>query len=703
MRGFKPIPIPRGSKNPGKGWNRLSVTEAEVDGLFAPDGNIGIRLGAPSGGLVDVDLDCDEAVLLRGFLEPTDLRHGRPGRLSSHHFYLCDDAGRRVCFKDPVSRKMICELRGDGLQTLVPPSIHPEDEQLAWEAFGDPARGSWDALLEQLGVVAAGALLVRYYPAEGSRHHFVMALEGTLLRAGMEEEKLERFIEEVAKAAGDEEYRARVRDVASTAAALEEGRPATGHPTLADYLSEPVIEQVLEWLGLDVKRYEQRESRVLKPHPFTDAGNAYRLIEKHGHNLRYVSAWKTWLRWTKKQWRKSERPMDEALHTVLSLRAQFEADPASEDLLQKHCRRSQNQGPLIRMTGLAAEDRRVMIEPSDLDQDRHLLNVLNGTIDLQTGELRRHRREDLITKLAPSRYEPDASLPILDDFLGETFGGDLELVEFMQTVAGLCLTGETRSDVLFFAYGPTASGKSTFAEGLLAAMGPYGRPVNPDHLSQGSTEGSDHIAADLAGVRFAVGSESERSNGLRVALLKRFAGGDALTARQRYGRQFQYSSQFKLFLPTNHLPDLPRDDRALRRRIVLLPFSHSVPTHRRDPNVRRLLSDSSVAGAAWLAWAVKGAVRYYERGLSDFPEAVRRLELELWADATDRTINHNVRFVPGNQEKQSAVHKKCREWAYSNGLGALTPQKLKKRLLERGVREKKSGERFYVGVRLVDV
>jgi putative DNA primase/helicase len=158
MRGFKPIPIPRGSKNPGKGWNRLSVTEAEVDGLFAPDGNIGIRLGAPSGGLVDVDLDCDEAVLLRGFLEPTDLRHGRPGRLSSHHFYLCDDAGRRVCFKDPVSRKMICELRGDGLQTLVPPSIHPEDEQLAWEAFGDPARGSWDALLEQLGVVAAGAL-----------------------------------------------------------------------------------------------------------------------------------------------------------------------------------------------------------------------------------------------------------------------------------------------------------------------------------------------------------------------------------------------------------------------------------------------------------------------------------------------------------------------------------------------------------------
>ena len=49
--------------------------------------------------------------------------------------------------------------------------------------------------------------------------------------------------------------------------------------------------------------------------------------------------------------------------------------------------------------------------PDELDADPYVLNVLNGTLDLRTGELFPHCREHLITKLAPVEYDPQAACP----------------------------------------------------------------------------------------------------------------------------------------------------------------------------------------------------------------------------------------------------------------------------------------------------
>ena len=75
------------------------------------------------------------------------------------------------------------------------------------------------------------------------------------------------------------------------------------------------------------------------------------------------------------------------------------------------------------MVTLARSEPPVVARATDLDANPYLLNVANGTVDFRTGELQPHRREDLITKLAPVEYDPNATCPRFLEFLDEIFDG----------------------------------------------------------------------------------------------------------------------------------------------------------------------------------------------------------------------------------------------------------------------------------------
>jgi len=84
LRGFLVLPIPAGRKAPRlKGWTELRLKKQDLEGAFGPSDNLGVILGAPSGGLVDVDLDCHEAFsLARSFLPPSIVGSARGKRRS---------------------------------------------------------------------------------------------------------------------------------------------------------------------------------------------------------------------------------------------------------------------------------------------------------------------------------------------------------------------------------------------------------------------------------------------------------------------------------------------------------------------------------------------------------------------------------------------------------------------------------------------
>lgn len=255
-RGWRPLPIRSEQKSPHiSSWPRLKIdTEQEVVERFdawSGEGarNIGLILGQPSGGLVDVDIDHFSASRLKShFLPPTAMRSGRSGRPASHFWYVCDTAlpGTRN-YRMP-DKSVSVELRSTGGQTLVPPSIHPSGEAYRWEGepWGGkegPARVDGRALAVQVALLAMGAVLIDEWPKKGGRHDAYLALAGGLLRFGRGvhpwwERNIGILIGALADATHDEDGpEARVREaVATTVSRLRADGRAVGFPRLSEII-----------------------------------------------------------------------------------------------------------------------------------------------------------------------------------------------------------------------------------------------------------------------------------------------------------------------------------------------------------------------------------------------------------------------------------------------------------------------------------
>jgi hypothetical protein len=250
-KGYAPVPIPSGKKSPTlKGWPKLRISEDEIAEYFDSRGNIGLILGKASGGLVDVDLDSGEAIkLAEYFLPSTSMIHGRRRKRTSHFWYLAQPTPEPAKFSD-TDGVCLAELRSDGQQTVVEPSIHPSGDAILWEEDGEPAPVDAEKLRWRVARLAGCALVARHWPAAGARHDASLALASILLRNGWSEERAVKFVTLAAKGAGDEEWRERGNDVVTTMRRIDEGGRTTGIPTLAGLLGEKVVERLEEWLGL---------------------------------------------------------------------------------------------------------------------------------------------------------------------------------------------------------------------------------------------------------------------------------------------------------------------------------------------------------------------------------------------------------------------------------------------------------------------
>jgi putative DNA primase/helicase len=276
------------------------------------------------------------------------------------------------------------------------------------------------------------------------------------------------------------------------------------------------------------------------PNP-TDVGNAARFIHDHGEDVRHCHPWKTWLTWDGKRWQEDDsgdvvRRAKKTVRNMLSAASASVANPTAtkEEKEQAAARikwalKSEETKHIDGMLKLARCERPVL--PNHLDRDPFALNVLNGTLDLRTGQLREHRREDLITKLAPVEYHPDATCPRWLGFLGRIMDGSANLIGYLRRVVGYALTADVREQSLWFFHGTGANGKSTFISTILAMLGDYGMQTVGELLMVKAHEAHPTERADLRGKRFCATIETEEGKRLAEALLKQLTGGDAIRAR----------------------------------------------------------------------------------------------------------------------------------------------------------------------------
>jgi putative DNA primase/helicase len=356
---------------------------------------------------------------------------------------------------------------------------------------------------------------------------------------------------------------------------------------------------------------------------WSDYGNAERLIDQHGIDLRYCHPWKKWLAWDGQRWAVDDTAevMRRAKATVRAMYDEVSgvSDDKDRAAFLRFIVKSEGTTRLEQMVKSASSQSGVPVKPDELDGLPWLLNTASGTVGLKQewrAQQRRHHREDMLTKIAGCSYVPGASYPRWTKFLHDATGDDKELELFLQRAMGYTLTGSTIEKVLFFVWGPKDSGKSTFAEACKAMLGDYATTADFETFLQRShTGGTRNDIARLAGARMVLSQEVDEGKRLAEGLVKQLTGGDTVSARRLYQEAFEFSPEFKLWLFANSKPQVRAEDAALWRRILLVPFVHSVPPDEQDAGLRDDLRHNPRARAAVLAWAVEGCLAWQQRGL----------------------------------------------------------------------------------------
>jgi putative DNA primase/helicase len=382
----------------------------------------------------------------------------------------------------------------------------------------------------------------------------------------------------------------------------------------------------------------QVKSWAKKAKERTQGGLTEKLIQKHEADFKYIKGI-GWLAWTGTHWADGENTLlkaaqgvvddylDEGEHLIkqayLIKSQSFQDQGSTPDLARKLekeaneikalCKGHRTAKGLKGIETMAQMNLTAKIE--DFDRNIWLLNCANGTLNLRTGQLKRHERDDLITKLIPIEYDKDAQCPRWNQFLKEIMCDDLDLIDYLQRIIGLCLTGSNTEQSFFVLHGSGRNGKTVFMTTIQALLGCYTVELKSEILlkSGGPTNahGPTEELAKLVGTRLVTANETEQGRKLSESLVKQMTGGDKITARKLHQSPIEFIPQFKLFLRTNHKPDTEGDDNGLWRRIKLIPFEKEFTEFEADLGLAETIQ-SELPGI--LSWALEGLHKYLEPG-----------------------------------------------------------------------------------------
>jgi P4 family phage/plasmid primase-like protien len=436
--------------------------------------------------------------------------------------------------------------------------------------------------------------------------------------------------------------------------------------------------------------------------PLTDTGNGERLVARYGRDMRFCAPWSCWLYWDGARWKRDDINRVRSWTKPVARNILAEALPIQDKELRSSvidwCRRSESTAARTAMLKAAESEHGIPVLPSDMDTHLDLLSVENGTIDLRTGQLKPHDRNDVITKLAPVRYDPAATCPTFLTFL-ERVVPDPDVREFLQRAVGYSLTGQVCEQCLFFLYGGGANGKSTLLTVLQALLGDYARQAAPELLVTRGGDRHPTELADLFGARAVMSIEVDEGKRLAETLVKQMTGGDKMKARFMRADFFEWTPTHKLFLAANHRPAIKGTDYAIWRRIHLIPFTVTIPKDERDGKLpAKLMAELS----GILNWAVAGCLDWQKNGLG-VPQAVEDAtnEYRQEQDVIGEFLTERCVRDAQARDTSKRLWEAWKSWCEDNGEKEGTQKAFGLKLSERGFTQArtKSG-RFWQGIRL---
>lgn len=442
-------------------------------------------------------------------------------------------------------------------------------------------------------------------------------------------------------------------------------------------------------------------TRVGEHYGPTEDGTARALVHLHAATLRYCPQRGMWLHWTGSRWE-----WDQAEQYRERIRAIARDLPAGEGWAG-YKRRALSAAGVTGIARLAQTDAALTVHIDHLDANPYELNTPGGIIDLRTGRLRPADPAALHTRSTGATPDFERPSELLSRFLRDTFGGDQAMTAFMSRLLGVAAIGTVLEQILPFAHGIGANGKSTLFDAVMNALGTgeSGYAISAPSEMLMLRKHSEHPAelAQLAGARLVICSELDDGQRFAEARIKLLTGRDPINARFMRGNPFTFTPSHTFILSGNSKPALTAGGPAFERRLRFLPFEHVVPEADRDPHLGEKLAAEAPAILAWIA---RGAADYLARGRLEEPEAVKGATATYIhdQDTVGRFVEERCHLASSLRSATRDVRAAYEQWCSEAGEHPVSAKRLTQELRERfGAEDLKSnGVRHYSGVGIAE-
>jgi len=705
--GFFPVLVRNGSKKPQhNNWETREYTTSTLEEDFSWEhAAIGLRWGQ---GHCDVDLEtplvADIGALL---LPPTPMIWGHEGSDKLHRIYQCDPKNKTIKIRK-ADKTTLAEVRGEKGQSVIPPS--PCLDTKGTKTVRGPYRWldpAWDfsapipmvdvrELEVQVKEVVFAAVLAELWPTmDGSRHDAMIGIAGMLLKGGRELDRVSAICRCIVEFGNDSDPGDRIQIPRTTAARLANGEEVAGYSMLEAALGPDTAKWSAGLFHLPAEKVSAIGGQTLN-----DIGNAELFVKLHGKDVAYFRMKKDWGGYDSRRWDIESGSFIEQARAIATVRHMEALAPTlktatDRQAMRIHAIKSGSANAVSAMIRMARD--KLTVSDKHLDIDPWLLNLPNGTMDLRTGELQPHRREDHITKLAGVEFDAKAECPQWLAYLEKTFLGDQKLINYMQRWSGYCLTGTAREEKMQFLFGGGANGKTTYIEVMLSLMGEYGMKTPLQTVTNRKGDpGIPNDVARLRGARLVVCQEVKQAMTLAEEVIKDLTGNDTKTARFLHGEWFDFRPVLKLVMYGNHKPVVRGTDNGIWRRIQLVPFRHEMTDDEKIEGYSEILFREE--GPGILNWCLEGCLRWQVTGLM-IPEAVSGATEEYREEMDVFGEFFRDYLVKGSGEKILMAHVYSglyQPWCMETGEREMTKRQLVQKLVEMGGEKYKSNGNWYL-------
>lgn len=309
----------------------------------------------------------------------------------------------------------------------------------------------------------------------------------------------------------------------------------------------------------------------------------------------------------------------------------------------------------------------------DPARDEYVINVLNGRLDLKTGELLPHIPEALDFQQVNAKYDSTAFCAPLDHMLMRVFCGDWQLYKLFEELLGYCLIKNCRMQKIFIFFGEGNNGKSTLLRVITAFIG----AGNYATLSLQDLE-KTFRPAELENKLVNLGDDIPATTIKDSSMLKSISSGEGVTVERKNKDPFTLCNYATLIYTTNKMPRVNDKSYGFYRRLVLIPldakFSASDPDY--DPDIaEKVVSDQ--ARSYLLNMAVRGLRRMLKHGFTASDKVQAAIETYREKSSTTLTWIAENDIKPENLLEKSTkqLYFEFKSWCEEEGVENIPKQR----------------------------